>query len=500
MWHSDCFKYRTRVQAENAEKRILPPVKRGASQHFLYLLQDLLRPKSPKTKSLSVSLTANQNGRKAHDDARSDSRSIQEQLKHRGQQTMARRALVLIEGTTNNGPRYIEAAKRLGLHPITLSADPAQYSYLAAESNEAIHVDTRNQDALIHENARLRATYDIAGITSPQEAVYAAVGMLCRHFNLPGPNPTSVERCRDKFTQRRLLAGAGVPVPTYRLAANATEVESAAADIGLPVVLKPVVGTGSSGVRLCRTVDELARYTVCLFGAKDMWRSSPRILVEEFAQGRYYCAHLMGNELIGIAAATFGAPPHFVFRESIFPAPLTDGDNRRIADVSLSCLRALDLGWGPTNIEFRWTKRGPVVIEVNPRLSAGPHSIQAAYGIDPITEHIKLVIGDKLDLRRKRSHTAAWRSLIPDRDGVLEWLDGESRAAAVPGVTEVRLFVTPKTRIVRKGDYRDSIGYVMAASPGHAQTAAILQRAVDLIDWSITPFSDSWRTGTISGP
>ncbi|MER9902844.1 hypothetical protein NKJ44_33110, partial [Mesorhizobium sp. M0130] len=149
---------------------------------------------------------------------------------------MATRALILVEGDpTGNGHLFIQAAKRLGLHPITLSADPAQYEYIAAESTEAIRVDTYDIDALIHECSRLGTTYDIAGITSSLEAFYATIGKLCRYFDLPGPNPTSIERCCDKFTQRQLLAEAGVPIPAFRVAANVAEVESAAAEIGLPV-------------------------------------------------------------------------------------------------------------------------------------------------------------------------------------------------------------------------------------------------------------------------
>ncbi|TIP94835.1 MAG: hypothetical protein E5X61_42330, partial [Mesorhizobium sp.] len=89
---------------------------------------------------------------------------------------------------------------------------------------------------------RLRTTYAIAGITSAEESLYATVGKLCRYFDLPGPNPASIEQCCDKFAQRQLLAQAGVPVPAHRLAANATDVESAAIEIGLPVILKPAVG------------------------------------------------------------------------------------------------------------------------------------------------------------------------------------------------------------------------------------------------------------------
>ncbi|ESX84846.1 acetyl-CoA carboxylase biotin carboxylase subunit family protein [Mesorhizobium sp. LSHC412B00] len=404
---------------------------------------------------------------------------------------MARRALILVEGTRSNGPLYVQAAQRLGLHPITLSADPARYDYLAAEGTEAIRVDTDNLDALIRECARLRATYDIAGITSATESFYATASKLCPHFDLPGPNPASIERCCDKFTQRQLLAEGGVPIPAYCVAANATEVESSAAEIGLPVILKPAVGSGSSGVRLCRSVEELAEHTAYLLGGKYIWRSSPRILVEEFAQGPNYGAELMGSEVIGTAAIDWGGPPHFVCRECTYPALLTDDEHRRIIDASLSCLRALDLGWGPTNIEFKWTKLGPVVIEVNPRLAGTPtpQLVQLAYGVDLITEHIKLVIGEEWDLRRSHSHTAVARNLIPDRDGILDWIDGDSRAAAVPGVAEVKFYVEPKTPILRNGNYRDKIGHVMASSPTLAQTEAVIQRAVDLIDWSITPFA-----------
>lgn len=340
---------------------------------------------------------------------------------------------------------------------------------------------------MIHECSRLRTTYDIGGITSASELVYATVGKLCRHFDLPGPNPASIERCRDKFAQRQLLAE--VPIPCYRLAADPAEAESAAAEIGMPVVVKPTEGRGSSGVRLCRNVHELAEHTNYLLNGNQPWRSQPSILIEEFAEGPHYIVHIMGYDVIGIEAADFDRPPHFVFRKGIFPALITDNEHKRIADVALSCLQALSLGWGPTCIEIRWTKRGPVVIEVNPRLGGGPEHIRLAYGIDLITEHIKLATGDEWDLRRRHSQIAGWRNLLPDHDGTLEWIDDGSRAAALPGVAKVISWAKPKTPIVRKGDYRDCMGYVIAVSCSHTRTEAILQHAIDLINWSITPFS-----------
>lgn len=409
---------------------------------------------------------------------------------------MRRRALIMVEGHRANGLLYVQVAQRLGLHPITLAGDPTQYDYLAAESIEAIRVDTNSFDALIHVCSRLRATHDIAGIIGfggLHESRHVTVAKLCRHFALPGPNPASIERCSDKFTQRQFLAQAGIPVPAYRLAANAMEIESAAADIGLPVILKPSEGSGSSGVRLCRDMDELAEHTTCLLGGAYMWRSWPKILVEEFAQGPFYEVATMGSAVVAVGAADFDRLPHFVPCRSMFPAPLTDEEHKRIADVSLNCLRALRLGWGPANIEFRWTERGPVVMEVNARLPGWttPRLVQLAYGVDIINEHIKLVISDECDLRTRHSHAAVARFLVPDRDGILDRIEGTSRAAAVPGVVEVRFYVEPGTPIVRKGDCLDIIGHVIAASPDRTRAEAILQRAIDLIGWSIIPLSPS---------
>ncbi|MER9845605.1 acetyl-CoA carboxylase biotin carboxylase subunit family protein [Mesorhizobium australicum] len=400
------------------------------------------------------------------------------------------RALILLGGSImGSGLLYVQAAQRLGLQPITLSADPTRYDYFAAKGVETIRVDTDDLDALIRECSRLRATYDIAGITGAEDSFYATASKLCRHFDLPGPSPEAIEQCCDKYTQRQLLAASGVPIPAYRLAANAADAEDSAAEIGLPVIVKPAVGSGSVGVRLCCTADEVVEHTNSLLGGQLIWGPAPRILVEEFAQGPHYCIDIMGNEVVGISTLDFDGPPHFVYRGGAYPAPLTDDEHERLADVSLSCLRALGLGWGPTGIEFRWTKRGPVVIEVNPRLhgSPTPQLVHLAYGVDLITAHIKLAIGEEWNLRKRHSQTAAARFLVADRDGTLDWIGGDSQAAAVSGVAEVRFYVQPKTPIVRKGDYRDCLGHVTAASSSLPRTEAILQRAVDLIHWSITP-------------
>lgn len=141
------------------------------------------------------------------------------------------------------------------------------------------------------------------------------------------------------------------------------------------------------------------------------------------------------------------------------------------------------------------------MIEVNPRLAGtpGPQLIELAYGVDLVREHVEVAIGSESNIRRKRSHVAAARFLNPARDGILDSIRGFNWAIAIPGVIEVKLYNAPMCAIVRKGDVSDLIGHVVAASLSYAETRAILQRAVNAISWSITPFplkgSDSFGSG-----
>lgn len=401
---------------------------------------------------------------------------------------MKKKALVLIEGnTTGTGRLYVAAAQRLGFWPITLAADPGAYDYLAAAGSEAHAVDTADLSRLVEFCGHLSSEFKIAGITGAREAVYATVGRLCRRFSLPGPEPLSIERCCDKLAQRRCLAASGIPVPSFHSAACAEEAGRLAAAVGLPLVLKPAVGNGSAGVRLCRNPEEIATHCAHLFGGGHTWRSAPSVLLEEHVEGAWYSIETMGREVVGIAHADFGPPPHFVFRHFTFPAQLTEAAHRQIAELCLDCLAALGLAWGPANIEIRWGRRGPVVIEVNPRLAGtpDPQLVHHAFGIDLIAEHVKLVTGGEPDLSRRRNGTAAARFLVPDRQGKLEWIGGQHRAAAVPDIVEVAIKAWPGMTIRHHGDYRDAIGHIIAASPHHDRTDGALRRAIDLIGWKI---------------
>lgn len=186
------------------------------------------------------------------------------------------------------GLLYVQAARCLGLYPITLAVDPCQYDYVAAESVDSIQVDTNDLDALKRACSRLRATHDIAGIVcfSGRKGTAAE---LCRLFGLTGPDLEATLDGSDEFRQRGMLAPAGPPILADRVVGNATEVESAAVEICLPVVVKPVSG---SGAELYRIVDEVAEHTSNVTGQTLVWQAPRRRLFEELAPSPYDTAYI----------------------------------------------------------------------------------------------------------------------------------------------------------------------------------------------------------------
>ncbi|WP_234842115.1 MFS transporter [Sinorhizobium meliloti] len=201
---------------------------------------------------------------------------------------MKRRALVLVEGSTGNGLLYVQAARRLGLYPVSLAVDPSRYDYLAAKSVDAIQVDTNDLDALKRACSRLRATHDIAGIVC-FSGRKGTVAELCRYFGLTVPDSESTQDGSDEVRQRGMLSPAGLPMLADPLVGNPTELQSAAVEICLPVVVKPVSG---SGAEMYRIVDEIAEHTSNVTGQTLVWQAPRRLLFEELAPCPYDTADI----------------------------------------------------------------------------------------------------------------------------------------------------------------------------------------------------------------
>ncbi|MEV7541194.1 biotin carboxylase [Streptomyces sp. NPDC089915] len=76
-------------------------------------------------------------------------------------------------------------------------------------------------------------------------------------WDCPGDRPEDLLRFRDKYVMAERIRAAGVPAPATAAVSDAAGVMEFAAGHGLPVVLKPRIGSSSAGVRLVSGPEDL---------------------------------------------------------------------------------------------------------------------------------------------------------------------------------------------------------------------------------------------------
>ncbi len=112
------------------------------------------------------------------------------------------------------------------------------------------------------------------------EFTLGVVARVRESLGIPGPRPAEVAVYRDKVRMKEVLAAAGVPVPRFAACESPAHAAAFAARCGYPVIVKPVDGAASIGVRRAADEAELAEILPSL----DLARHE----IEEFVTGAIY--------------------------------------------------------------------------------------------------------------------------------------------------------------------------------------------------------------------
>lgn len=388
--------------------------------------------------------------------------------------------------SSGTGRLFVAVAARMGLRPIVLAANPLRYDYVAAGEAEHRAVDTSSVDQVRACLRELQAGEGLAGVWSSSEYFVQDAADLAARLGLPGADAAAIGECRNKARQRAILAKAGLPVPAVRHVVSVEEAREAARALPLPLVVKPVFGSGSVGVSLCDTPAQVAARAGDLLRVRTNERGLPRAaeaLIEQFVDGPEYSVELFGREVVGITRKHVSPKPYFVETGHDFPARLPLAAERAIGDVAREAVEALGVAWGPTHVELRMSAHGPVFMEVNPRLAGGyiPELVRLSTGVDLIAQTLALVTRRPVDLRRTQRRAASIRFVCAGGPGLIAAIDGVEAAAAMPGVVSARVQAAVGQMCRLHHDFRDRIGQVIATGAGADDAAGAASRAMEQI-------------------
>jgi biotin carboxylase len=386
--------------------------------------------------------------------------------------------VVIVESKLTNSFEIVRQARLLANHRVTFAtSDLAAYLRGAdVEETDLRHADrvlelpdTASPPRLAVALERLHSADRIDAILTLSETHTVATAVSARHLGLRHSPISAVRAARDKHATRRVLADAAVPQPRFRLATSVSEAMRAAAELGPPVVVKPVDGHGSIDVSVIHhDVAEVAGRAAAAILARGTYgrstRSLRQILVEEFLPGPVVSVETFSrerrHEILGMTDRT--THDHATSAEigGCFPAavPLAD----EVAAVCRRALDALGFDFGASHTELVVGQNGPVVIEVNGRLVGGmiPELIDHALGGHVYLDLIDMHLGGLPSRPRRPRGVACIRTMYSTHDGLLRAVV-PSPALSDARVKSFTLACSPGDRVGALRSNLERLGFVI---------------------------------------
>jgi biotin carboxylase len=370
-------------------------------------------------------------------------------------------AILFIESNTSGtGKLFLSTAIDLGYHPILLSTNFAKYSF-TNEIGEWIKLESHDFNHVLNVISRIQEHHQIAAVTSSSEYYIHLAARIAQSKNIRGEVAETVELCRNKLKLRERLKEQGFNCPRFAFVKHADEVHHALQHIQLPCVIKPVSGTGSLHVVLCKTEEEVYFNAHNILTSENASQLGVGVMIETYIEGAEYSAEIFNGSVVGITKKHLGSHPYFLEVGHDFPAALGIDEQKKVTAVISRVVSALRLTFGPYHMEFRLNETGLWVIEINPRLAGGfiPIIVKHATGVDLIKATLENLLSEhNIKIKHAISRASSIRFLVLEKRGTVK----DIRLPKTTISFEHELYKKlPFEHPIKSNDFRDRVGHII---------------------------------------
>ena len=329
---------------------------------------------------------------------------------------------ILIANRGEIAVRIVRACREMGLPSVAVYSDADRDARHVREADEAVPIGPGEAsrsylriDALLEAAARTGADAIHPGYGFLAEN--AAFARACRDANLTfiGPSPEAIALMGSKTAARGAALRAGVPVVPgterpFDARATDEDVESAAAAIGYPLLVKAVAGGGGKGMRAVASADALrGAVRAARSEAGSAFGDTSIYFERRLRRPRHVEIQLLGD--------AHGTVVPFVERECSIqrrhqkvveesPSLAVSSDlRRRLAGAAAAVAREVNYTNAGT-IEFLLDEDGSFYfLEMNTRLQVEHPVTEMVTGVDLVRWQIRLARGERLTIDPERALT-----------------------------------------------------------------------------------------------
>lgn len=398
---------------------------------------------------------------------------------------------LVLPRTSYKGADFVAAADELGVD-LVLATDGSP-ALVSGRLRAVLPIDCSDPEAAAEVIAAAAEKDPVEAVVGVDDSGALIAALAARRLGLPHNDPEAVTAATDKSIMRRLMAEAGVPQPRFRVVPPGEDAADATAELGYPVVIKPLSLSASRGVIRADDEGALAAARKRVEAILEEVGEVGPVLIEEYLEGDEVAVEALATPKGLEVLAVFDKPDPLhgpYFEETIYVTPSRHPPAllEEVEDLVTRAVAALGLAHGPVHGEVRLTAAGPRLIEVAARSIGGLCGRSLRFGM--LRQSLEsLLLRAALGLPRRgmgREAVSSGVMMLPiPEEGVLRAVRGGEAVAEVEGVTGLEITVPLGRRIRPLPEGDRYLGFLFAAGEEPGQVEAALREAHGLLEFVI---------------
>jgi acetyl-CoA/propionyl-CoA carboxylase biotin carboxyl carrier protein len=391
--------------------------------------------------------------------------------------------------------RIIRTAREMGIATVAVYSEPDRNALHVAMADEAYLLGPASPSLSYLSIEKL---LDVARRSGAQ-AIHPGYGFLAENAGFAravvdaglvwiGPHADAIDAMGDKLRARQAMVAANVPL----VPGGTTPIDDVAGAIaaaqtyGLPLAIKASGGGGGKGLKVARTLDEVASAFATAKREAAAYFKNDVVYAERYLDNPKHIelqvlADKHGNVVhVGERDCSLQRRHQKVWEEA--PATISDPVRAALRQAGLRAAKAIGYDSVGT-IECLVSGDEFFFLEMNTRIQVEHTVSEAISGIDLIREQIRVAAGEPLGFTQEdvmfRGHAIEGRVNAEDPSDNFRPAPGTLRQYREPAGLGVRVDSAAYPGLEISPDYDSMIAKLIVWAPTRAQAIARLRRSID---------------------